>query len=117
MPFATGPNGITNLADKRRERAGFDKLAVLETPDADLIAERERMDEVWAKAAGERPPLTDEAKQLIARHVDEARSSLLAASQLCMDRDDLISIHARVASVALEVETLLSDLAGGGEAA
>ncbi len=114
MSFAAGRDeNVVDLFGKRRAQ-----LAVLPDHDLDLLAARDRADRSLEALTGERPPFTEaEAKQAVARHVDEAKSSLLKAGQLCADRDDLISIHARVASVALEVETLLSDLAGGGAAA
>jgi hypothetical protein len=107
-----GRDNVVSLSEKRN------RLALVETPTEVLEAEVDRVDASWERLAMP-PELTPgaEAKQLVARHVDEAKSSLLKAGQLCADRDDLISVHARVASVALEVDTLLSDLAGGGEAA
>jgi len=113
VPYAVGRDNVVPIGQKRA-----DKLAVLETPDADLIAARERADRNLEALTGERAPFTPaEARQTVARHIDEARTKLLAAGQMCADRDDLRAIHARVASVALEVETLLSDLADTGSAA
>jgi hypothetical protein len=104
---------VTDLEERRQLKA----LEATATPTATLEDERDRVDQAWEAWTMPQQSTQLEARQLVARHVDEAKSSLLAAGQLCADREDLISVHARVASVALEVDTLLSDLAGGGEAA
>lgn len=110
--FAAGRDNVTSLDAKRAERkAGYEKLAVLETPDADLLEAREQVDREWEAWTLKKIPLTrGEVKQKVARQVDEARCALLAASQLCAEHD-LEAVHAQVDPVARAVGTLLSELA------
>lgn len=117
--FRADASNVTDLSQKRAERkAGYEKLAALETPDADLIAERDRVDSEWEAWTLKQAPLTEkEAREKVARRVDDAKSQLLKAGQLCADRDDLRGIHARLAYLALEVAALSSDLADLGGAA
>jgi hypothetical protein len=89
----------------------------METPDADLIAERDRVDRAWEEWTGEPAPLTtEEAKRLIAHELATACEKLTVALGAA-NRDDLADLYPRVALVALEADKLLSDLVDGGDAA
>ena len=103
------PDG-TPIAELAMRRDG---LGLLETPEAELVAERDRVDKAWELWSMPRPPAegsVEEAKQTIARRVDAARAELTEALKVA-DRDDLADLHPRVALVALEADKLLSDLA------
>src|ERR1043166_7920765 len=72
------PDG-TSIAELAMRRDG---LGLLETADAELLAERERADKAWQKWSTPRPPVTgsaEEAKHTVAREVAGACEQLTAA--------------------------------------
>jgi hypothetical protein len=79
--------------------------------EADLIEVSDRIDAAWEAWTSKKAPLTEgEARQKIARYVDEARAALMKALDVA-DHPDLEGLHPRVALVALEADKLQSDLA------
>jgi len=92
----------------------FDGMGISED---ELQAEVDRIDQAWEAWTLKRAPVTEgEARQKVARYVDEARASLMKALAAA-DHPDLEGLHPRVALVALEADKLQSDLADEGSAA
>lgn len=88
--------------------------------EEELLAEVRRIDQAWELMAMPRTkpeqPATADPRQVVARHVDEARAQLMAALKVVNDAD-LSDLRPRVALVALEADKLQSDLADLGGAA
>jgi hypothetical protein len=109
---------------ERRERldAGDRTVAAMHLDgmgisEAELQAEVDRIDQAWEAWTLKRAPVTDEeARQKVARHVDDARAQLMAALKVVNDAD-LSDLRPRVALVALEADKLQQDLADEGSAA
>jgi hypothetical protein len=129
MSFSTDDNGglrtkpipsssnLVHLSEVRERQDNGRRLAVLETPDAELFAARERADLAADLVMPRSLSITtaqspSEAVGDIGRELDDALSKLRAAAKVA-DDSGLSGVHMRLLGILLEVDSLASGLAGG----